>query len=114
MTGKAEAKAAAAAAMSKGISKKGAAAVAAQIQSMQRIQLYEWGMRRFVGGLSKNSDWVQYQTFIGLVVDGDWSQVGSLVFHTVLPERMPSLAARFTEEVDAEWVRRYNANDPNA
>jgi hypothetical protein len=31
----------------------GRAAVLQQVRSLQKTQLYEWGMRRFIGGLSK-------------------------------------------------------------
>ena len=84
------------------------------VRALQRMQLYEWGTRRFVGGLSKATDWVQYEAFVEIVAGGDWTQVGSLVFHTVLPERMPRLAAHFTPEVDAAWSERYRRGDADA
>ena len=56
-----------------------------KMKSLQRLRLVEWGTKRFVGGLSKSVDWVRYEKFVDAFVDGDWSEVGSLIYHTALP-----------------------------
>jgi hypothetical protein len=35
--------------------------------------------------LSKSTDWAKYEKLLDVLVEGDWAQVGSLVYHTALP-----------------------------
>ena len=78
---------------------------------MRELADFEVSSGRFLGGLSKASDWLRYEGYIDRVLGGNLSRVGTLTFHTALPPRMAALGAVFTDAVDRDWARRFDADD---
>ena len=80
---------------------------------MRELADFEFSSGRFLGGLSKASDWLRYEGYVDRVLGGNMSRVGALTFHTALPQRMAALGAVFSDAVDRDWVRRFDGGaDP--